>query len=96
MYNRFTQRLMRKFNVNLFLFNCTQVAIILILDVLTNFIIGIIYMLPMFTGTTMANFLLKCPIALSPFILVGELILMIIYFVITGPFRFKLSFKELI
>lgn len=72
-----------------YVFSNKIICWIIIFDVGLNFIIGIIFMLPFLQNTALALFLLKCPIALSPFILVIELILLFFYVCIN--YKNKLS-----
>lgn len=78
-YNFLSIKLNKNYHFDFYVFNTKVRIILFIFDLLINYFIGTFLMLPYFQGTLFAAFFKKCPIALSPFILVAELLLILFY-----------------
>jgi NADH-quinone oxidoreductase subunit J len=78
-YNRLAIYINQKFNWKFYVFNNKTRLKLFFFDLLINYLVGTFLMIPEFSNNEMAQFLLKCPIGLSPFIMVFELFLMVLY-----------------
>ncbi len=69
----------QKFFKKLIILSSNQVALLILFDFLLNFAIGIFFVKHNWMFPDFTEFLSKCPIALSPIIMVLEIVLMFIY-----------------
>lgn len=79
LYNKIAIYLQHKFGWKIYIFSNRIRLILFNLDLFFNYLIGTYCMLPPFSETIIADFLHRCPIALSPFILIFELLLVILF-----------------
>jgi NADH-quinone oxidoreductase subunit J len=78
-YNRLAIYINKKFNWKFYVFNNKIRFKLFFFDLLINYLVGTFLMIPEFSNNEIAVLLLKCPIGLSPFIMIFELLLMVLY-----------------